>query len=102
MLTARQRELLDFLTDCQTRCYSPTFDEMAAHLGLASKSGIHRLITSLEKRKFIRREKYGWGKWARAGARSIEVIRSAYKDVCPHCKGTGHVDAAPVADRRVV
>lgn len=99
MLTARQRELLDFLIDCQGRGVSPSFDEMAAHLGLVSKGNVHRLVTALEKRKFIRREKYGWGKWACAGNRSIEVIRTGRKHACPHCKGTGHVDAEPISHR---
>jgi len=55
-LTAKQRELLDYL-----RLYtgtwgeSPSFEEMKIALGLRSKSGIHRLISALEERGFIRR-----------------------------------------------
>lgn len=55
-LTAKQAELLDFL-----KAYSdefdrmPSFDEMRQGMGLASKSGVHRIIEALEERGFIRR-----------------------------------------------
>ena len=56
MLTIKQRELLNFLEAYDHKYKaSPSFDEMREALGLASKSGIHRLIGGLEERGFIRR-----------------------------------------------
>lgn len=68
MLTRKQLELLDFI---QKRTASdgvpPSFDEMKDALDLRSKSGIHRLITALEERGFIRRLAHR--------ARAIEVVK---------------------------
>ena len=68
MLTRKQLELLDFI---QKRMAAdgvpPSFDEMKDALDLRSKSGIHRLITALEERGFIRRLAHR--------ARAIEIIR---------------------------
>ena len=56
MLTRRQLDLLKFIHKrSQAGGVSPSFDEMKAALNLRSKSGIHRLITALEERGFIRR-----------------------------------------------
>lgn len=56
MLTAKQRELLLFIDDRLKRDgVSPSFDEMREALDLKSKSGVHRLISALEERGFIRR-----------------------------------------------
>ena len=68
MLTKKQHELLVFINDriAQTGV-SPSFDEMKDALDLRSKSGIHRLITALEERKFIRR--------LPNRARALEVLR---------------------------
>lgn len=55
-LTVQQEELLRFIRGYQARKgVSPSYDEMRDHLGLASKSGIHRLITALHQRGYIRR-----------------------------------------------
>lgn len=56
MLTEKQKDLL-LLIDKHIRTdgVPPSYDEMKDALGLASKSGIHRLITALEERGFIRR-----------------------------------------------
>lgn len=56
MLTQKQKDLL-LLIDQRVKAHGvpPSYDEMKDHLGLASKSGIHRLITALEERGFIRR-----------------------------------------------
>jgi len=56
MLTQKQKDLL-VLIDARLKKdgVSPSYDEMKDSLGLASKSGIHRLITALEERGFIRR-----------------------------------------------
>ena len=56
MLTAKQHELLMFINDRLGRTgVSPSFDEMREALELKSKSGVHRLISALEERQFIRR-----------------------------------------------
>ncbi|AFO91395.1 transcriptional repressor LexA [Phaeobacter inhibens] len=68
MLTKKQLDLLDFInTRLQQDGVPPSFDEMKVALDLRSKSGIHRLITALEERGFIRRLAHR--------ARAIEIIR---------------------------
>ena len=68
MLTAKQRELLLFIQDrLVTTGVSPSFDEMREALDLKSKSGVHRLISALEERHFIRR--------LPNRARALEVLR---------------------------
>ncbi len=68
MLTRKQIELLDFIrTRLDREGVPPSFDEMKAALDLKSKSGIHRLITALEERGFIRRLAHR--------ARAIEILR---------------------------
>jgi repressor LexA len=68
MLTRKQYELLVFIDQrLKEAGVSPSFDEMKDALGLRSKSGIHRLITGLEERGFIRRLPHR--------ARALEVLR---------------------------
>lgn len=68
MLTRKQYDLLMFIHDrLHETGVSPSFDEMKAALDLKSKSGIHRLITSLEERGFVRRLPHR--------ARALEVVR---------------------------
>ena len=68
MLTTKQRELLMFIHErIKETGVSPSFDEMKEALDLASKSGIHRLITALEERGFLRRLAHR--------ARALEVIK---------------------------
>ncbi|MEL6876339.1 MAG: transcriptional repressor LexA, partial [Pseudomonadota bacterium] len=56
MLTNKQHELLCFIDErLKETGVSPSFEEMKEALGLKSKSGIHRLISALEERDFIRR-----------------------------------------------
>ncbi|MEO7654142.1 MAG: transcriptional repressor LexA [Sphingomicrobium sp.] len=56
MLTSKQRELLLFIDQrLKSSGVSPSFDEMREALELKSKSGVHRLISALEERGFIRR-----------------------------------------------
>ncbi len=56
MLTAKQNELLRFINErLSASGVSPSFDEMREALDLKSKSGVHRLISALEERQFIRR-----------------------------------------------
>ena len=68
MLTRKQYELLNFINErLESTGVSPSFDEMKDALNLKSKSGIHRLITGLEERGFIRRLPHR--------ARALEVTR---------------------------
>ena len=68
MLTRKQKELLDYLTaHAEKSEVSPSFDEMRDALGLASKSGIHRLVSGLEERGYIRR--------LANRARAIEILK---------------------------
>lgn len=68
MLTRKQQELLLFINDRLGKDgVSPSFDEMKDAVGLKSKSGIHRLITALEERGFIRRLPHR--------ARALEVLK---------------------------
>ena len=56
MLTKKQKELYDYLKNyISSNEISPSFEEMKSAVNLKSKSGIHRLITSLEERGFIKR-----------------------------------------------
>ena len=55
-LTQKQRELLSFLQErVEEGGVAPSYDEMRLALGLASKSGIHRLVGGLEERGYISR-----------------------------------------------
>ena len=68
MLTVKQHELLNFIHDrLSATGVSPSFDEMREALELKSKSGVHRLISALEERQFIRR--------LPNRARALEVLR---------------------------
>ncbi|MGB1356903.1 MAG: transcriptional repressor LexA [Candidatus Puniceispirillaceae bacterium] len=68
MLTRKQKDLLDYLTaHAETHDVPPSFDEMRDALGLASKSGIHRLVSGLEERGYIRR--------LANRARAIEILK---------------------------
>jgi repressor LexA len=80
MLTRKQFELLRFIHERLTEAgVPPSFDEMKDALDLRSKSGIHRLITALEERGFIRR--------LPNRARAIEVIK--LPDSVAHGMGNG-------------
>jgi repressor LexA len=72
MLTRKQKELFDFLNEyINENQISPTFEEMKNAVNLKSKSGIHRLITSLEQRGFIKRLKHR--------ARAMEITKTIHK-----------------------
>ena len=82
MLTRKQHELLMFIDKhLRDTGFSPSFEEMKEALNLRSKSGIHRLITALEERGFLRRRAHR--------ARALEVMRlpeattSKTKEVAP-------------------
>ena len=68
MLTRKQHELLTYIDHhLRTTGFSPSFEEMKDALNLRSKSGIHRLISALEERGFLRRHHHR--------ARALEVMR---------------------------
>ncbi|MFN3273692.1 MAG: transcriptional repressor LexA [Paracoccus sp. (in: a-proteobacteria)] len=68
MLTRKQIQLLEFIQKRMARDgVPPSFDEMKDALDLRSKSGIHRLVTALEERGFIRRLPHR--------ARALEIVR---------------------------
>ena len=79
MLTRKQHELLMFIHErIKETGVSPSFDEMKEALDLASKSGIHRLITALEERGFLRRLPHR--------ARALEVVRMP-EEATPGARG---------------
>src|SRR5438270_1675675 len=81
MLTKKQHELLLFINRRLAESgICPSFDEMKEALGLKSKSGVHRLITGLEERGFIRRLAHR--------ARALEIAR------LPESMATGPTPAA--------
>ena len=68
MLTSKQKELLMFIHErLKESGVPPSFDEMKEALDLKSKSGIHRLITALEERGFVRRLPHR--------ARAMEIVK---------------------------
>jgi repressor LexA len=99
MLTRKQLDLLEFINRrVQRDGVPPSFDEMRDALDLRSKSGIHRLITALEERGFIRRLAHR--------ARAIEIVRlpEALGEPAPFrpevIEGDGPRDDAPPARPR--
>jgi repressor LexA len=79
MLTRKQHELLMFIHErIKETGVSPSFDEMKEALDLASKSGIHRLITALEERGFLRRLPHR--------ARALEIVRLP-EEAAPGARG---------------
>jgi repressor LexA len=88
MLTAKQRELLLFIDSrLKDEGISPSFDEMREALDLKSKSGVHRLISALEERGFIRR--------LPNRARALEVVK--LPETRPSASVTPLRPAAPAA-----
>lgn len=80
MLTRKQHELLMFIHErLREQGVPPSFDEMKDALDLKSKSGIHRLITALEERGFIRRLPHR--------ARALEVIKLPGASTPPGLRG---------------
>jgi len=74
MLTKKQKELYEFLSKyISENSISPSFEEMKNAVNLKSKSGIHRLITSLEQRGFIKRLKHK--------ARAMEITKSLTNNI---------------------
>lgn len=83
MLTRKQHELICFIEDRLAETgISPSFEEMKDALGLKSKSGVHRLISALEERGFLRR--------LPNRARALEVTRTPER-----AEGSAKTKAAP-------
>ncbi len=94
MLTRKQHELICFIEDrlAQTGI-SPSFEEMKDALSLKSKSGVHRLISALEERGFIRR--------LPNRARALEIMRQPGRGEAPVLDAPSHdaaVRDAPLRD----
>ena len=86
MLTRKQHELVCFINDRLNETgVSPSFEEMKDALDLKSKSGVHRLISALEERQFIRR--------LPNRARALEVLRMPERSA----SGNAGSEAKPVA-----
>lgn len=87
MLTAKQHELICFIHDRLAETgVSPSFEEMKEALDLKSKSGVHRLISALEERQFLRR--------LPNRARALEVLRMPER---PGAKPKAPTRLAPAA-----
>ena len=92
MLTRKQHDLLMFIHGrLQELGVPPSFDEMKDALDLRSKSGIHRLITALEERGFIRR--------LPNRARALEVLKLPDSMAQPKAKAAAHAEPATTAAR---
>jgi repressor LexA len=99
MLTRKQLDLLEFIHKrLQRDGVPPSFDEMKEALDLRSKSGIHRLITALEERGFIRRLAHR--------ARAIEIVKLPEaiekKGFTPRVIGGGRPSAPPPPSAQAV
>jgi len=93
MLTAKQHELVCFINDrLRETGVSPSFEEMKEALDLKSKSGVHRLISALEERNFIRR--------LPNRARALEVLRMPDRPEKP-AAASSPADARPPAAKPV-
>ncbi|MBX9859167.1 MAG: transcriptional repressor LexA [Sphingomonas sp.] len=91
MLTRKQHELICFINDRLNESgVSPSFEEMKEALDLKSKSGVHRLISALEERQFIRR--------LPNRARALEVLRMPER---PETKKKSVAPSAPTNIRPV-
>jgi repressor LexA len=90
VLTRKQHELLCFINDRLSETgVSPSFEEMKEALDLKSKSGVHRLISALEERNFIRR--------LPNRARALEILRlpDAVKTATPAPAAKSNIQAPP-------
>ena len=105
-LTTQQKALLNFIVSFSEASggVMPSFEEMAEHLGIASKSGVHRLVTALERRGHITRD----GRRARAirltgGGDARATLDDALSRVLGECAlsaATRHELARILAARR--
>src|ERR1043166_1397985 len=90
MLTKKQHELITFIQNrLEETGVSPSFEEMKDALDLKSKSGVHRLISALEERGFIRR--------LPNRARALEVVRTPEDGVARSSGGAAGRSPAALA-----
>ena len=98
MLTRKQHELLTFIDrHLKATGFSPSFEEMKEALQLRSKSGIHRLITALEERGFLRRH--------HNRARALEVVKLPGMDMVasvPRAAASASGSSAPGFTAQVI
>jgi len=88
MLTRKQHELICFISDrLEETGVSPSFEEMKEALDLKSKSGVHRLISALEERGFIRR--------LPNRARALEVLKQPERAAAKPAKKPAAVPSIP-------
>ncbi|MXP28542.1 transcriptional repressor LexA [Porphyrobacter algicida] len=93
MLTAKQHELIRFIqARLEETGISPSFEEMKEALDLKSKSGVHRLISALEERGFLRR--------LPNRARALEVIKTPEDSVVRPKAASAANDATSIAPSR--
>ena len=91
MLTAKQHELIRFIQQrLEATGISPSFEEMKEALDLKSKSGVHRLISALEERGFLRR--------LPNRARALEVLKGPEAAVAAPRAGRPANDPAPIGN----
>ncbi len=89
MLTRKQHELICFIEDrLRETGVSPSFEEMKEALDLKSKSGVHRLISALEERQFIRR--------LPNRARALEVVRAPERGEAAKIPANSNVSAPTI------
>lgn len=94
MLTRKQHELVCFINDRLAETgVSPSFEEMKDALDLKSKSGVHRLISALEERQFIRR--------LPNRARALEVLRMPERGASGTSRAAS-IPPASISDMREV
>ncbi|AQR72759.1 transcriptional repressor LexA [Sphingomonas sp. LM7] len=95
MLTRKQHELICFIADRLAETgVSPSFEEMKDALDLKSKSGVHRLISALEEREFIRR--------LPNRARALEVLRMPERGDAKPAGRTRTTDASTSSTSRSI
>ena len=95
MLTRKQHELICFINDrLEASGVSPSFEEMKEALDLKSKSGVHRLISALEERKFIRR--------LPNRARALEVLRMPERPEVAARKSVAAAASAPTGNLKKI
>ena len=89
MLTFQQEKLLKFIIDYQKQNnVTPSFDEMKDGLDLKSKSGIHRIVSALEERGYIKK--------LNNRARAIEIIKNVNLIDKEGCKNKNNIISIPI------
>ena len=89
MLTFQQEKLLKFIIDYQKQNnVTPSFDEMKDGLDLKSKSGIHRIVSALEERGYIKK--------LNNRARAIEIIKNVNLIDSENCKNKNSIISIPI------